>query len=90
MVLREDVEILKKRPTAAGGNENSLDINYDLLCSKEEFMDLYERVQSVEKRNLEQDERLTNNELRIEKLEKAISDPMDRILALESRMEAFY
>jgi hypothetical protein len=37
----------------------------------------------VEKRNLEQDERLTNNELRIEKLEKMIDDPLNRIKDLE-------
>jgi hypothetical protein len=37
----------------------------------------------VEKRNIEQDERLTNNELRIEKLEKMIDDPLNRIKDLE-------
>lgn len=42
---------------------------------------------AVEKRNKEQDERLTNNELRIEKLEKLISDPMERIMALERRCD---
>ena len=41
----------------------------------------------VEKRNFEQDDRLTDNELRIEKLEKMISDPMERILALEKRCD---
>lgn len=44
-------------------------------------------MEAVEKRNLEQDERLTDNELRIEKLEKMISDPMERIMALERRCD---
>ena len=34
------------------------------------------RISLIEKRNIEQDDRLTNNELRIEKLEKMISDPL--------------
>ena len=42
---------------------------------------------AVEKRNFEQDDRLTDNELRIEKLEKMISDPMERIMALERRCD---
>lgn len=50
-------------------------------------MDLLARMQAVEKRNLEQDDRLTDNELRIEKLEKMISDPMERIMALERRCD---
>lgn len=44
-------------------------------------------MKGVEKRNIEQDERLTNNELRIGKLEKLISDPMERIMALERRCD---
>jgi hypothetical protein len=44
-------------------------------------------MKAVEKRNLEQDGRLTDNELRIEKLEKMISDPMERIMALERRCD---
>jgi hypothetical protein len=44
-------------------------------------------MKAVEKRNLEQDDRLTDNELRIEKLEKMISDPMERIMALERRCD---
>lgn len=50
---------------------------------KTDFNSLEERVRLTEKRNIEQDDRLTNNELRIEKLEKMISDPMERIMALE-------
>jgi hypothetical protein len=53
---------------------------------KTDFNDLVERVRLTEKRNIEQDDRLTNNELRIEKLEKMISDPMERIMALEQAM----
>lgn len=45
------------------------------------------RMKLVEKRNLEQDERLTDNELRIEKLERMISDPLERIMALERRSD---
>jgi hypothetical protein len=44
-------------------------------------------VKAVEKRNIEQDDRLTNNELRIGKLEKLIADPMERIMALERRCD---
>ena len=52
-----------------------------------EWLDLLDRVAAVEKRNIEQDERLTNNELRLSKLEKAINDPMDRILLLEQQIQ---
>lgn len=62
-------------------------VDYDGLCSKDEFLDLLQRVKLVEKRNLEQDDRLTDNELRIEKLEKMISDPLERIQALEMRCD---
>lgn len=44
-------------------------------------------MKAVEKRNIEQDDRLTNNELRIGKLEKLIADPMERIMALERRCD---
>ena len=53
---------------------------------KTEYNDLVGRMKLVEKRNLEQDDRLTNNELRIEKLEKMINDPLERIMALEQAM----
>ena len=42
------------------------------------------RLSQVEIRNLEQDERLTNNELRIEKLERMIGEPLDLIMKLEA------
>ena len=61
-------------------------IDYSLLCMKTEYNDLVNRMKQVEKRNMEQDDRLTNNELRIEKLEKMINDPLDRIMALEQAM----
>lgn len=48
---------------------------------------MLERVKGVEKRNFEQDDRLTDNELRIEKLEKMIQDPLERIMALEKRVD---
>ena len=89
--LQEEIDILKKRPVPQANQDGgSAEINFDMVASRDELMDLIDRIQLIERRNIEQDERLTNNELRIEKLEKAISDPMDRIMALEQRLEAFY
>jgi hypothetical protein len=48
---------------------------------------LLERLKLVEKRNIEQDDRLTNNELRIEKLEKMIKDPLEQIRLLNIRCD---
>ena len=42
-----EIENLKKRPS--GGAE----IDWDAICSKEEYLDLRERVNKVEIRNLE-------------------------------------
>ena len=84
-ILEEEVEALKKRPVASGNN--NVEIDYSKLASNEALLDLLERVKATEKRNLEQDERLTDNELRIEKLEKLISDPLERIMALERRCD---
>jgi hypothetical protein len=77
--LEEDVAMLINRPVAVSSEK----IDYSLLCMKSEYNDLVERLMLTEKRNIEQDDRLTNNELRIEKLEKMINDPLDRIMALE-------
>ena len=76
-ILEQELDLLKKRPFSEG--------NVDLsgCVSTEDFLDLLERLKLTEKRNIEQDERLTNNELRIEELEKRIADPMQRIMALE-------
>ena len=63
------------RPVATGSGE----IDYSILCMKEEYLALMKQVTAVEKRNIEQDDRLTNNELRIEKLEQQINDPLTRI-----------
>ena len=63
--LEELVEELKMRPVASGGGE----VDYSILCMKEEYLALMKQVTAVEKRNIEQDDRLTNNELRLEKLE---------------------
>ena len=63
------------RPVASGGGE----VDYSILCMKEEYLALQKQVTAVEKRNIEQDDRLTNNELRIEKLEQQINDPLTRI-----------
>jgi len=56
-----------------------------MFAQKEDLASLIERLIKTEIRNGEQDERLTNNELRISKLEQMISDPMARIEALEAR-----
>ena len=45
------------------------------------------RIEEVEKRNLEQDTRLTDDALRLDKLEKMINDPLERIMALELRVD---
>lgn len=82
--MEEDVLKLKERPI---GNTSAPVVDYDGLVNKDEFLDLLHRVKLVEKRNLEQDDRLTDNELRIEKLEKMISDPLERIQALEMRCD---
>lgn len=83
--LEEDVLKLKERPI--GNTSAAPVVDYDGLVNKDEFLDLLQRVKLVEKRNLEQDDRLTDNELRIEKLEKMISDPLERIQALEMRCD---
>jgi len=83
--LEEEVAKLNARPI--GNTSAAPVIDYDALTSKDEFLSLLERVKLVEKRNLEQDDRLTDNELRIEKLEKMISDPLERIQALEMRCD---
>lgn len=71
------------RPVASGGGE----VDYSIICMKEEYNALVKRVEGVEKRNIEQDDRLTNNELRIEKLEQQINDPLTRIQQLEVRCD---
>lgn len=77
----EEIELLKNRPIGGG------DVDLSGLATRQSLFDLLDRVKLVEKRNIEQDDRLTNNELRIEKLEKLISDPMERIMALERRCD---
>ena len=79
--LEEDVELLKKRPMGGAS------VNLDNYVNIDDFNSLIERMIAQEKRNLEQDERLTNNEHRISKLEQLISDPMERIIALENRCD---
>ena len=78
---------MKKRPVADGGQIADIQIDFNDLFMRPEWLDLLDRVAAVEKRNIEQDERLTNNELRLSKLEKAINDPMDRILLLEQQIQ---
>ena len=64
-ICEKDIEDLKRRPIGEG----KIDFDFSSLVPMDEFNDLTNRVAAVEKRNLEQDERLTNNELRISKLE---------------------
>ena len=77
---------MKKRPapveTDGGGK-----IDLSGLCTMNDFDNLLSRVEGTEKRNLEQDERLTNYEHRISQLEARISEPMDRIEALELKTD---
>jgi hypothetical protein len=74
---------LINRPIATGGGE----IDYSLICMKKDHLELVKRLELTEKRNIEQDDRLTNNELRIEKLEQMINDPLTRIQMLEGRCD---
>lgn len=50
-VLEDDVDALKKRPVATGGG--NVQIDYNILCSKDEYLDLRRRMESTEKRNIE-------------------------------------
>lgn len=85
--LETEVEALKKRPIGGGGEVQvqQAEIDTSMFAQKEDLASLIERLIKTEIRNGEQDERLTNNELRISKLEQMISDPMARIEALEAR-----
>ena len=83
--LESDVKHLLERPVVQATAE-APPIDYSLLCMKSDYESLVERLKLTEKRNIEQDDRLTNNELRIEKLEKMINDPLDRIMALEQAL----
>ena len=58
-----------------------------MLAGRDEMESLIARMLACEKRNLEQDDRLTNYELRISKLEEMVSSPMDRIMKLEQKVE---
>jgi ribosomal protein S17E len=87
--LEEEVKMLIERPIAAPTDDGP-QIDYSLFCMKSDYNNLAERVKKVEKRNIEQDDRLTNNELRIEKLEKMISDPLERIMALEQAVAGIH
>ena len=62
--LQIQIDDLKKRPVATGeGSGPAIDMS--LLCTAEDYYNLLARVEGTEKRNLEQDERLTNYEHRI-------------------------
>ncbi len=86
-----DIQELKDRPVAQPITmEAPPEINYEGICSRDQYEGILKRVIDVEKRNHEQDDRLTNNELRIEKLEKMIQDPLDRIMAVEQRVDIVF
>jgi uncharacterized protein YqgV (UPF0045/DUF77 family) len=72
------IKELRERPVVEGGPS----IDYDMFASRDQMASLEERMKAVEIRNIEQDDRLTNNELRISKLEKMINDPLERIKEL--------
>lgn len=84
-VNEDDIEELKNRPIATGGGGPDIDLSQ--LCTRDHYMNLLKRVEGTEKRNIEQDDRLTDNSHRLDKLEKMISDPLERIMALEMRFD---
>ena len=47
--LEREVEELKKRPVVSGG----ADVDYSILCMKEEYLELVARMDLTEKRNIE-------------------------------------
>ena len=47
--LEQTVSDLQKRPVASGGAE----VDYSILCMKEEYLELVERLKLTEKRNIE-------------------------------------
>lgn len=78
------MEMLLNRPVPTGNNK---DVDMSLFAGRNELESLLVRMLLVEKRNIEQDDRLTNNEYRISELERRLSDPMDRIQKLEERVD---
>ena len=80
--LEFEVEMLKKRPISDG----KVNIDVSSLVSVAQFDSLVARMKKVENRNEEQDLRLTNNELRIEKLEDMMKKPNDRLAELEAKV----
>ena len=81
----EEIELLKKRPISTGDGGPAIDMSQ--FCSADDYQNLLLRVEATEKRNIEQDDRLTNYEHRIAALEQMISEPMERIIALEGRCD---
>ena len=47
--LEQTVSDLQKRPVASGGAE----VDYSILCMKEEYLELVDRLKLTEKRNIE-------------------------------------
>lgn len=66
------------------------DFNLGDVWLSEQWKNLMQRLRAVETRNIEQDHRLTDNELRLETLEKMINEPLERIKALEERSDALW
>ena len=58
------------------------------LWNSDHWKALLARIDGVSMRNIEQDDRLTDNELRLQALEKALNDPLARVQALETRVDA--
>lgn len=84
--MMDDIEELKKRPVASESGKAEFDLSDVFLNSN--WKDLKKRMDMVEMRNAEQDERLTDNSQRLERLEAMITDPLERIKALEERSDA--
>lgn len=85
-----DIEELKAKLADFSGNMGGGDFNLGDIWLSEQWKSLMQRMRAVETRNIEQDERLTDNELRLERLEKMINEPLERIKALEERSDALW
>ena len=83
--LEKDVDELRKRPVGTSTGP-AVEIDTSNFATKMDLDALQELTKKCEIRNLEQDERLTNNELRLGELERMINDPLARIEALEEKV----
>jgi chromosome segregation ATPase len=83
--LESLVQSLIERPVMQQSSTGEIDTS--IFFTRSEFAVFKQKYDAVEKRTLEHDERLTNNEYRLTKLEETISSPLDRIHALEIKVD---